>query len=90
MRLPVISLTGKQDLIAAALVIVVVLLLYIPVWWDKFSSVASKKASRAAPRVFLLGTGVLLAGLAVRVGVLDIVGACLIGAVVLAAILDNY
>ena len=90
LSVPVIGLSGKQALVAAVGVAVLVVALCVPVWWDKLTAAASKRASKAAPRVFLLGTGVLVTGLVARVGVLDIAGACLIGAVVLAAILDNY
>jgi hypothetical protein len=72
------------------LVAILLGLLWIPVLGDRLSGFLSRTAPRAAPRMFFLGLGLLAAGLVVRIRVLDIIGACLIGALVLGVILDNY
>jgi hypothetical protein len=71
-------------------VVILVVLLAIPVLWDNLMDGFSKQAAKVAPKVFLVGAGILLAGLVIGVSVIDFVGACMMGAVVLAAILDNY
>lgn len=69
---------------------VLVGLLWVPVLGDRLTYFLSSKAPRVAPRIFVLGLVILVTGLVIRVRVLDIVGASLIGALVLGAILDNY
>ncbi len=79
-------------LILGGLVCVAVLIgvLWIPVLGDRLNSFLSKNAPKVAPRMFLVGLGFLLTGLVIHVQVLALAGACLIGVLVLALILDNY
>ena len=65
-------------------------LLWLPVLGDRLQDLVSRNAPRFAPRMFALGLGLLVVGLIAGVKALDIAGGCLIGALVLAAILDNY
>ena len=82
--------SGRQVIVALACVAVVVVMLWIPVLGDRLTAYLSRVGPKAAPRMFLLGLGALLAGLAFRFGALELVGGCLIGLVLLAVILDNY
>jgi len=54
--------------------------------WDLFSKTVEKTAKGG----FLLGLGILLVGLLARTRVLEIAGAVVVGAVLLAVIADNY
>lgn len=84
------SLSGRQVLVALVCVAVLFGLLWLPVLGDRLTDLLSKKAPKVAPRIFFLGLGILVTGLVIHVRILDVVGACLIGALVLGAILDNY
>jgi hypothetical protein len=54
--------------------------------WDLFSKTVEKTAKGG----FLLGLGILLVGLLARTRILEIAGAVVVGAVLLAVIADNY
>lgn len=71
-------------------IVVFVGLLALPVLWDILFGAFTVAASKIAPGTFLLGLGVLLAGLVLGVGIVELVGACLMGAVVLGVIWVNY
>jgi hypothetical protein len=85
-----VTVSGRQVVVALIVVAVIVALLAGPVLAEALLDVASKAGERAAPGAFFLGLGVLLIGLVARVQILDIAGACLIGAVLLAVILHYY
>jgi hypothetical protein len=85
-----VVVSGRQVVVALICVAVVVALLAGPVLAEALLDVASKAGEKAAPGAFFLGLGVLLIGLVARVQIMDIVGACLIGAVLLAVILHYY
>ena len=87
---PGVSLTGHGILVALVAVAVVAGLLWIPVLGDRLTDTVSKHAPRVFPRMLLLGLALLGLGLVVQVGILEIVGGCLAGVVVLAVIVDNY
>jgi len=82
--------SGRQAIVALVLVAVLVIVLWIPVWGDRLTAYLSKHGPKVMPRMALAGIGVLLTGLVVKVTVLDIVGGCLVGIVLLAVFLDNY
>ncbi len=82
--------SGRQAIVALVLVAVLVIVLWIPVWGDRLTAYLSKHGPKVAPRTALVGIGILLTGMVVRVTLLDIVGGCLIGVVLLAVFLDNY
>lgn len=84
------SHSGGQVLVVLVLIAVLLVLLWIPVLGDRLTDSLSRRAPRVAPRIFFLGLGLLGAGLAFRVPILDVLGACLIGVLLLGAILDNY
>jgi hypothetical protein len=84
------SIPSDQLIGIGIIVTVVVVLLSIPVMSDISTAYMSKKIRRVALRTILIGGAILLLGIAIGVEILDILGACLIGAIVLAAILDNY
>jgi hypothetical protein len=50
----------------------------------------STAKAKTAQITFVVGLGVLLIGIVAGVRILDIVGACLVGAVLLGTILENY
>ena len=85
-----VPLSGHGILVALAGVAVVAGLLWIPVLGDRLTETVSKHAPRVFPRMLLLGLALLGLGLVVHIGILDIVGGCLAGVVVLAVIVDNY
>lgn len=64
--------------------------LWVPVLGDRLTATVSKHAPRVFPRMLLLGLALLVLGLVVHVGILDVVGGALAGVVVLAVIVDNY
>ena len=69
---------------------VIIVLLWIPVLGDQLTAFLSTNAPKAAPKIILVGLGFLLTGLVLHVRVLDVVGASLIGLLVLGLIYDNY
>ena len=83
---------SQGRLIVGALVgiAVVIGVLWVPVLSDRFTAFLSRTGPKAAPRVLLAGGGVLVLGLVTGVRLLDIVGGCLIGVVLLAVFFDNY
>ena len=85
-----VPLTLHGILVALVGVAIVAGLLWIPVLGDRLTDTVSKHAPRVFPRMLLLGLALLALGIVVHVGILDIVGACLAGVVVLAVIVDNY
>lgn len=70
--------------------VAVVILLWIPVAGDRITASVSRQAPRVAPRIFFAGLGFLALGIVARFEALIIVGACLIGILVLGAFIDNY
>jgi hypothetical protein len=68
----------------------VIFLLVLPVVWGIVSEAASSAAEKAAPGTFFLGLGVLFVGLIAGIEILEIVGASLVGLVVIGVIVDNY
>lgn len=80
----------RQAVVALVFVAVFIGFLAGPILAEALFDFFSKGVERAAPGAFFLGLGVLLTGLASGVRALDIAGGCLIGAVVLAVIVDNY
>jgi Kef-type K+ transport system membrane component KefB len=86
----VVHLTGHGILVILISMAVVAGLLWIPVLGDQLTDTVSKHAPRVFPPMLLLGIALLVLGLVVHVGILDIVGGCLAGVVVLAVIADNY
>jgi hypothetical protein len=67
-----------------------IVLLGCALFGEAISGFFSTAKAKTAPVAFFIGLGVLLTGLAAGTRILDIVGACLIGAVLLGAILENY
>jgi hypothetical protein len=65
-------------------------LLLIPVIGDVISGTIEGPASRWSPLAFAIGLGVLILGLIAGVRILDILGAGLMGAVVLGALMVHY
>ena len=87
-----VILPGTGGLIVGGLgaVAVISVLLWIPVVFDRFNDFLSRNAPKAAPKIFLVGFGFLLPGLVFHVLVLDVVGASMIGLLMLGLIYDNY
>jgi Kef-type K+ transport system membrane component KefB len=89
-NLAAVHLTGHGILVALIGVAVVAGLLWMPVLGDRLTDTVSRHAPRVFPPMLLLGLALLVLGLVVHVGILDVVGGCLAGVVVLAVIVDNY
>ena len=68
----------------------IVVLLALPVLGDVISGSLEGPASRWSPLTFVIGLGLLILGLFAGVAVLDILGAGLMGAVVLGALMVHY
>jgi len=85
-----IAVPGRLVFYVAAFIIFVIVLLAIPVIWGAVAEACSSAAEKAAPGTFFLGLGVLFTGLVAGVEILDIVGASLVGLVVIGVIVDNY
>lgn len=81
---------GRPYLVILGCIAVVIVLLWIPVLGDRLTGYLSAEAPKVAPKMFLLGLVLLVAGLVIGFGILEIVGGGLMGIVVLAVILDNY
>ncbi len=85
-----VPLSGHAILVGLACIAVVAGLLWVPVLGDRLTDTVSKHAPRIFPRILLLGLSLLVTGLIVHLGILDIVGGCLAGVVLLAVLVDNY
>lgn len=84
------SLSGGQILGAIVVIAVVGVVLWIPVLWDQLTAFLSMNAPKWAPRMFLAGLALLVAGLTAGVHILAIIGGCTIGALVASLLYDNY
>ena len=80
----------RAVLVLAACVCVAFVLLWLPVLSDRITGYLSKTVPRYAPRILLAGSGILVLGLITRLVILGVVGASMIGALLLAWIFDNY
>lgn len=80
----------REVIVIAAGITVLVVLLWLPVLGDRMSATVSRKAPKVAPRMFGVGLGILLLGLVVKVVLITVVGGCLMGLVLLAALADKY
>ena len=85
-----IAIPGRLVVYALLFIVFVIILLALPVIWQAVSEAFSSAAEKAAPGTFFLGLGVLFIGLVAGVELLDIVGASLVGLVILGVIVDNY
>ncbi len=82
--------SGRYIVLALVAIVVIVVLLWIPVLSDQITAVLSETAPKWAPRMLLGGTALLVLGLTIHVGPLEIAGGALIGFVALAFFIDNY
>lgn len=80
----------RQVVVALIFIAVFVALLAGPLLLEVIGNLFSKGVHKATPGGFALGLVVLLIGLASGVKVLEIAGGCVLGAVVLGVIIDNY
>lgn len=83
-------LSGRQILVLLGIGAVVAVILWLPVLGDRIVANLSRNAPKYAPRIFFAGLGLLLLGMVAGVQLLEVGGGCLIGALVLGAIADNY
>jgi hypothetical protein len=67
-----------------------VVLLALPVLGDVIFGSIEGPAMKSAPAVFAIGLGTLILGLVAGVRVLDLIGACVMGAVALGAFMFHY
>jgi hypothetical protein len=75
--------------ILACVALFIILLAYC-VLGEIVSGFFSAVKARTAATTFLVGLGVLLTGIVIGVRIVDIVGACLVGSVLLGVILEYY
>jgi hypothetical protein len=85
-----IAIPGRLVLYVILFIGFVIFLLVLPVIWGAVSEAASGAAEKAAPGTFFLGLGILFVGLVGGFKILDIIGASLVGLVVIGVIVDNY
>jgi hypothetical protein len=83
-------LSGRQIVVGVICIAVVLVLLVTPVVGGNLSEAFGAGATKAAPTMFFCGVAALGTGLIAGVWFLDMLGACLIGAVLLGVILVNY
>jgi hypothetical protein len=67
-----------------------IVLLACSVLGEVLSGFYNTAKEKTAWPTFLIGLGVLLTGIVTAIRILDIVGACLMGVVLLGVILENY
>jgi hypothetical protein len=82
--------TGHQIVIIMAAALILTTLLTVPVLWDGFMDGFGKAARKFLPRVFAVGTIILIIGLISHVELIDIIGGSMMGVVIAAAIADQY
>lgn len=82
--------SGSQILVVLLCIGIVSVLLWIPVLGDRLMAFLSTTGPKVAPRIFLVGSALLVVGLVARVVILDVAGASLIGLLVLGFLLDSY
>ncbi len=80
----------REVLVIAGCVTVAFILLWLPVLGDRLTAYLSRNAPKFAPRIIMIGLGILVTGLVTRLVILDVVGASLIAALVIGVIYDNY
>lgn len=85
-------MTISGHLAALVLLILAAALFFLigPVIGQALMGAFEAQAERFAPRLFLVGLGVLVTGLVIGVQVVAVVGGGLMGAVLLAALLKHY
>jgi hypothetical protein len=83
-------LSGRQIVLALLAIAVVSVILWIPVLSDRVMDFLSRNSPRYAPLTFAAGLGLLVIGLVAGIRILDIVGASMIGALVLGYLVENY
>ncbi len=85
-----LPLSGARIVVILALIAVCSVILWIPVLGDRLKAEVNRKAPQVAPRIFLAGLAALVTGLVIHNTVLDVIGGCLIGGLVLAVVLNEY
>jgi hypothetical protein len=65
-------------------------LLAAPVVGDSLFDSLVARAAKVAPAVFFTGLGILLIGIAAKFTIFEVVGGCLMGAVLFGTIVVNY
>ena len=82
--------SGAWIVVILALIVVCSVFLWLPVLGDRVKAAVNRKAPQLAPRIFVAGLAALVTGLVMHVTVLDMIGGCLIGGLVLAVVLNEY
>ena len=82
--------TGGLIVGGLAAIVAISILLWIPVLGDRLTAFVSTNGPRYAPRIFLVGLGILLTGIVAHFEVLVLAGASVIGLLALAFVYDNY
>lgn len=84
------TISGRMGVLVLLVLGAALFFLIGPVIGQSLMGSFTAQAARVAPRLFLVGLGVLLTGLVVGVELIAVIGGCLMGAVVLGALLEHY
>ncbi len=82
--------SGRLAMLVLVVLGAVLFFLIGPVIYQSLMGAFTAQAAKVAPRVFLIGLGVLATGLLTGVEVIAIVGGGLMGLVLLGALLEHY
>jgi len=84
------AISGRLGVLVLLVLGVVLFFLIGPVIGQNLMGAFTTQAAKIAPRAFLVGLGVLLTGLVTGVELIAVAGGCLMGAVLLGALLEHY
>lgn len=89
-RIVLPSHSGRDIVIMLVCAAILAGLVALPVLGDKLFDSVTPRAAKATPVTCLLGLGVLIVGIIAGVWILIVAGACLVGGVLLGAIMVHY
>ena len=82
--------SGRLAMLVLVVLGAVLFFLIGPVIYQSLMGAFTAQAAKVAPRVFLIGLGVLVTGLLTGVEVIAVAGGGLMGLVLLGALLEHY
>lgn len=83
-------ISGRLAVLALVVLGAVLFFLIAPVIGQSLMGAFTAQAAKVAPRVFLVGLGILAAGLLTGIEVVAVVGGTMMGIVLLGALLEHY
>ncbi len=84
------TISGRIAVVVLLALGAALLFLIGPVIGQSLMGAFEAQAEKFAPRLFLVGLGVLVTGLIISIQLVAVIGGCLMGAVLLAALLKHY